>query len=91
MNTPKASSASVAELTIGFMFALARSICTATASMKAGKWEKKKFEGDELAGKTLGIIGVGNIGKEVAKRACRPGYDRAGMRPVCEELSKARS
>ena len=75
MNTPKASSASVAELAIGFMFALARSICVATASMKAGKWEKKKFEGDELAGKTLGILGAGNIGKEVAKRAAALGMN----------------
>ncbi|MCL4529714.1 MAG: hydroxyacid dehydrogenase [Chloroflexi bacterium] len=69
MNTPLASSASVAELTIGYMFALARSIYQATASMKAEKWEKKSFEGDEIGGKTLGLIGVGNIGKEVAKRA----------------------
>jgi len=69
MNTPLSSSASVAELAIGFMFALARSIYAATSSMKAGKWEKKKFEGDEIAGKTLGIVGIGNIGKEVAKRA----------------------
>lgn len=69
MNTPKASSASVAELTIGYMFALARQIPQATASMKAGKWEKKKFEGDEIGGKTLGVIGLGNIGGEVAKRA----------------------
>ncbi len=69
MNTPLASSASVAELAIGYMFALARSICVATSSMKAGKWEKKKFEGDELGGKTLGILGIGNIGKEVARRA----------------------
>lgn len=69
MNTALASSASVAELTIGYMFALARSICQATASMKAEKWEKKAFEGDEIGGKTLGLIGLGNIGKEVAKRA----------------------
>jgi D-3-phosphoglycerate dehydrogenase len=69
MNTPLASSASVAELAIGFMFALARSIVTSTNSMRAGKWEKKKFEGEELCGKTLGVIGIGNIGKEVAKRA----------------------
>jgi D-3-phosphoglycerate dehydrogenase len=69
MNTPQASSASVAELAIGLMFALARQICQTTASMKAGKWEKKKFEGDELGGKTLGIVGIGNIGKETAKRA----------------------
>jgi D-3-phosphoglycerate dehydrogenase len=69
MNTPMASSASVAELAIGFMFALARSIYKATASMKSEKWEKKAFEGDEIGGKTLGLIGIGNIGREVAKRA----------------------
>ncbi|MEW6028915.1 MAG: D-2-hydroxyacid dehydrogenase [Chloroflexota bacterium] len=69
MNTPMASSASVAELAIGFMFALARSIYKATASMKSEKWEKKAFEGDEIGGKTLGLIGIGNIGSEVAKRA----------------------
>jgi D-3-phosphoglycerate dehydrogenase len=69
MNTPMASSASVAELTIGYMFALARSVVQATQSMKAEKWEKKLLEGDEIGGKTLGLIGIGNIGKEVAKRA----------------------
>ena len=69
MNTPMASSASVAELTVGYMFALARSTYQAAASMKSEKWEKKNFEGDEIGGKTLGLIGVGNIGKEVAKRA----------------------
>ncbi len=75
MNTPAASSASVAELTIGYMFAMARHFYETTASMKAGKWEKKKFKGDELGGKTLGIAGIGNIGKEVASApwpwACR--------------------
>jgi len=69
MNTPKASSASVAELAIGYMFALARSLYKASATMKAEKWEKKAFEGDEIGGKTLGLVGIGNIGKEVAKRA----------------------
>jgi len=69
MNTPMASSASVAELAIGYMFALARSTYKATASMKAEKWDKKSFEGDEVGGKTLGLIGLGNIGKETAKRA----------------------
>lgn len=69
MNTPLASSDSVAELTIGYMFALARSIYQATATMKAEKWEKKAFEGDEIGGKTLGLIGIGNIGKAVASRA----------------------
>lgn len=69
MNTPLASSASVAELTIGYMFALARALPQAAASMKSEKWEKKLFEGDEIGGKTLGLVGVGNIGKEVAGRA----------------------
>jgi D-3-phosphoglycerate dehydrogenase len=69
MNTPLASSASVAELAIGYMFALARSLFQATSSMKAEKWEKKQFEGVELGGKTLGLVGIGNIGKEVARRA----------------------
>lgn len=69
MNTPKASSASVAELAIGFMFALARSTYRASATLKAEKWEKKSFDGDEIGGKTLGLIGIGNIGKEVARRA----------------------
>jgi D-3-phosphoglycerate dehydrogenase / 2-oxoglutarate reductase len=69
MNTPLANAASVAELSIGFMLALARNICGATASMREGKWEKKKFEGVEIGGKTLGLIGVGNIGRETAKRA----------------------
>ena len=73
MNTPKASSASVAELTIAYMFALARSIIQATASLKAEKWEKKNFEGDELGGKTLGLVGIGNIGGEVARRAAALG------------------
>ena len=69
MNTALASSASVAELTIGYMFSLARSLYQVSASMKSEKWEKKAFEGDEIGGKTLGLIGLGNIGKEVARRA----------------------
>ncbi len=69
MNTPMASSASVAELAIGYMFMLARSLFQATSSIKAEKWEKKLFEGDEIGGKTLGLLGIGNIGKEVARRA----------------------
>jgi D-3-phosphoglycerate dehydrogenase len=73
MNTPLASSASVAELAIGYMFALARSIQKSTSSMKAEKWEKKNFEGDEIGGKTLGVVGVGNIGRAVAARAAALG------------------
>ena len=85
MNTPQASSASVAELAIGFMFALARSIYHATASLKAGVWEKKKFEGDEIGGKRLGLIGVGNIGKEVAKRALALGMTVMAYDPYIQE------
>ncbi len=68
-NTPNASSASVAELTIGHMFALARYIHISNVTMREGKWNKKKYEGIELAGKTLGLVGFGRIAQEVAKRA----------------------
>jgi D-3-phosphoglycerate dehydrogenase len=85
MNTPKASSASVAELAIGFMFSLARSLYKATATMKDEKWEKKSFEGDELGGKTLGLIGIGNIGKEVARRANALGMTVIAYDPYIKE------
>ncbi|RLE35317.1 3-phosphoglycerate dehydrogenase [Candidatus Acetothermia bacterium] len=68
-NTPKASSISVAELAFAHMLALARSLPQATQSLCEGKWEKKAFKGIELYGKTLGVIGIGRIGREVAKRA----------------------
>ncbi|MBI1793910.1 MAG: hydroxyacid dehydrogenase [Chloroflexi bacterium] len=87
MNTPLASSASVAELTIGYMFMLARSIYKATASMKAEKWDKKAFEGDEIGGKTLGLIGVGNIGREVAKRASALGMIVLAYDPYVKEIA----
>lgn len=84
-NTPAASSNSVAELTVGYMFALARQIPQATASMKAGQWEKKAFsEGVELAGKTLGLIGCGRIGTLVARKATALGMTVLGCDPyVC--------
>lgn len=69
MNTPGGNTITTAEHTIALMFALARQIPQATSSMKEGKWEKKRFMGVELYNKTLGIIGLGNIGKEVARRA----------------------
>ena len=69
MNTPGGNAVSVAEHTIALMLSLARAIPQASASTKAGKWEKKKFLGNELRGKTLGIIGLGSIGREVVKRA----------------------
>lgn len=69
MNTPGGNAVSVAEHTIALMLSMARSIPQASASTKAGKWEKKKFLGSELRGKTIGIIGLGSIGREVVKRA----------------------
>jgi D-3-phosphoglycerate dehydrogenase len=69
MNTPGGNTITTAEHSIALMVALARQIPQATISMKAGKWEKKKFMGVELFNKTLGIIGIGNIGSQVAKRA----------------------
>jgi D-3-phosphoglycerate dehydrogenase len=69
MNTPGGNAVSVAEHTMGLMLAMARSIPQASASTKSGKWEKKKFLGNELRGKTLGILGLGSIGREVARRA----------------------
>ncbi len=69
MNTPGGNTITTAEHSIAMMLALARNIPQATASMKKGKWEKKKFQGTELTGKTLGIVGVGNIGSIVATRA----------------------
>ena len=68
-NTPNASSDSVAELAIGHMFALARFIAISNYTMREGQWNKKKYEGIELKGKTLGIIGMGRIGRALAKRA----------------------
>jgi D-3-phosphoglycerate dehydrogenase len=68
VNSPLAASVSVAEHTLGLMLALARLIPAADASLKQGKWEKSAFMGGELNGKTLGLLGIGRIGAEVAKR-----------------------
>ena len=69
VNAPEGNMLSAAEHTIAMMMSLSRNIPQANASMKAGKWERKKFMGGEVNGKTLGIIGLGRIGAEVAKRA----------------------
>ena len=69
LNTPTASTDAVAELAIGYIFALARHIPQMTASMKAGEWAKKSFKGSEVGGKTLGLIGCGHIGQGVGHRA----------------------
>lgn len=69
MNTPGANAVAVAEHTLAMMLALARHLSRADVTTRAGKWEKKSLQGTELRGKTLGIIGLGRIGMEVAKRA----------------------
>ncbi len=69
VNAPTALTIAVAELAMGLMLALAREIPRADAAMKAGRWEKKALIGQELHGKTLGIIGVGRIGAALAERA----------------------
>ncbi|MBP1686130.1 MAG: D-3-phosphoglycerate dehydrogenase, partial [Deltaproteobacteria bacterium] len=69
MNTPAGNNVTTAEHAISMMLSLARSIPQATASMKGGKWEKGKFTGSEVFNKTLGIVGIGNIGSLVADRA----------------------
>lgn len=87
LNTPGASTASVAELTLAYLFALARPIVQATISMREGLWEKSRFEGIELQGKVLGIIGMGRIGTAVAVRAAALGmivlgYDSRSIGPA---------
>jgi D-3-phosphoglycerate dehydrogenase len=69
MNTPGGNTVSTAEHTITMLMALARHIPAADASLKQGKWERSKFVGTQLAGKTLGVVGLGRIGREVARRA----------------------
>ncbi len=68
MNTPGGNAVSVAEHTFALMLAMARSVSQANASTRAGKWEKKRFMGNELRGKTLGVLGLGSIGREVVRR-----------------------
>ncbi len=69
MNTPGANTTAAAELTLGLMLALARHIAPASASVGAGRWERKAYTGAELRGKTLGIVGFGRVGRAVARRA----------------------
>ena len=81
MNTPGANAVAVAELTIGLMLALARKLPAANTTMHAGKWDKKNLQGAELRGKTLGILGLGRIGLEVARRARGFGLELIGSDP----------
>src|SRR5579884_836065 len=69
MNAPGANAVAVAEHTLALMLAMARHVCRANELMHAGRWEKKSLQGSELRGKTLGVVGLGRIGMEVARRA----------------------
>ena len=81
MNTPGANAVAVAELTMVLMISLCRKLPMANATMHAGKWEKKNLQGTELHGKTLGILGLGRIGLEVARRARGFGMEIIGTDP----------
>jgi D-3-phosphoglycerate dehydrogenase len=85
VNTPAATSVTVAELALGHMLACARSIPQATQSLRDGKWEKKAFKGTELFGKTLGLIGSGRIGTELGKRAIAMGMNVLVYDPFIKE------
>src|SRR5277367_2264846 len=81
MNTPGGNAVAVAEHTLGVMLAMARFTCRANETMHAGKWDKKSLQGSELRGKTLGIVGLGKIGMEVARRARAFGMDLIAYDP----------
>lgn len=97
VNTPHVSYMSVAELTIGHLLALARSIVQGTISLREGKWEKEKLIGTEVNGKTIGIIGCGYIGKTVERLAISLGMNVLGVEecvydrfvPLAEMLPQA--
>src|SRR5665213_2779315 len=88
MNTPGGNTISTAELTFSMLMAVARKIPQAHASMKEGKWNRKDYQGAELYNKTLGILGMGRIGGEVAKRAAVFGMKVLAYDPY---LSRARA
>jgi D-3-phosphoglycerate dehydrogenase / 2-oxoglutarate reductase len=105
MNVPSGNTRSAAELTMTLIMALARNIPAAVSSLKSGKWERSKFMGSELSGKVIGVVGLGRIGREVAKW-CQSfgmvaiGYDpimapdvaaKAGITPVALEELFARA
>lgn len=82
MNTPGGNTTSAAELSVSLIMALARSIPAAVASLKSGKWERSKFMGAELSGKTVGVIGLGRIGQEVARFCKGLGMQVVGYDPI---------
>jgi D-3-phosphoglycerate dehydrogenase / 2-oxoglutarate reductase len=89
MNTPSGNTVSAAEHTIALMMALARQIPAADAKMKSGGWDRNKFVGTQLTGKTLGVVGLGRIGQEVAKRATGLGMNILGFDPFVTSAKAA--
>jgi D-3-phosphoglycerate dehydrogenase len=89
MNAPDGNTISTAELAFGLMLSLTRKIPQADASMRAGKWDRKKFMGTELKGKTLGIVGFGRVGRALAQRAAVFGMKEIAYDPfVPEDVAK---
>ncbi len=92
MNTPGANAVAVAEITIALMLALARQLPKANSLLHGGKWEKKSLSGAELRGKTLGVLGLGRIGLEVAQRAASFGMRLIGHDPfVAPAIARERN
>jgi D-3-phosphoglycerate dehydrogenase len=90
MNTPGGNTVSTAELSFSMLLSLARKIPQAHASMKAGEWNRKAFQGTEVYGKTLGILGMGRIGTEVARRALAFGMQVVAYDPYLS-MSRAKA
>ena len=89
MNTPGGNTVSTAEQTVTLMMALARHTAAADATMRAGKWDRNKFVGTQLAGKTLGVVGLGRIGREVARRAAGLDMKILGFDPFLSPAAAA--
>ncbi len=87
VNTPGGNTISTGELALAHILALARNIPQATAALKAGRWDRAKYTGTELSGKVLGVVGVGRIGREVAKWCRGFGMTTVGYDPVLSEQS----
>jgi len=86
MNTPAASSPSVAELALSHMFAISRFIVPANLTMRQGEWNKKQYKGVELAGKTLGVMGIGRIGVALATKALALGMKVVAFDPYVKSV-----
>ncbi|OQR78007.1 D-3-phosphoglycerate dehydrogenase-like [Tropilaelaps mercedesae] len=90
INAPSGNTLAAAEMTCAFIVSLSRDIAAACASLKAGRWDRKAFMGNELNGKTLGIIGLGRIGREVATRMQSFGMRTIGYDPIIPAEASAK-